>query len=80
MLQDFARRQKLRARTDGIKAQDYYLNPGRYVGVVIEDDGLTEEKFKAEMMNLQAELETLNSDARELESKIAENLRGLFNE
>lgn len=31
---------------DGIKDQDYSLNPGRYVGVGIEDDGLTEEEFK----------------------------------
>ena len=31
---------------DGIIDQDYSLNPGRYVGVVIEDDGMTEEEFK----------------------------------
>lgn len=64
---------------DGIKDQDYSLNPGRYVGVVIEDDGLTEEEFKTEMMSLQTELETLNQEARELENKILENLKGLFN-
>ena len=63
---------------DGIKDQDYSLNPGRYVGVVIEADGMTEEEFKAEMLSLQNELETLNTEARELESIIAENLRGLF--
>lgn len=63
---------------DGIKDQDYSLNPGRYVGVVIEDDGMTEEEFKAEVMNLQSELERLNAEARELENKISENLRGLF--
>lgn len=63
---------------DGIKDQDYSLNPGRYVGVVIEDDGLTEEEFKEEMLSLQAELELLNNEAKGLESKIAENLKGLF--
>lgn len=63
---------------DGIKDQDYSLNPGRYVGVVIEDDGMTEEEFKTEIMNLQSELEGLNAVARELENKISENLRGLF--
>lgn len=31
---------------DGIIDQDYSLNAGRYVGVVIEDDGMTEEEFK----------------------------------
>ncbi len=66
------------AGEDGIKDQDYSLNPGRYVGVVIEDDGLTEEEFKAEMLSLQAELEKLNGEARGLESKIAENLREIF--
>ena len=37
---------------DGIKDQDYSLNAGRYVGVVIEDDGMTEDEFKAEMQRL----------------------------
>ena len=31
---------------DGIIDQDYSLNAGRYVGVVIEDDGMTEEEYK----------------------------------
>lgn len=63
---------------DGIIDQDYSLNPGRYVGVVIEDDGMTEEEFKEEILSLNAELESLNSEAHELEKKIAENLKGLF--
>ncbi len=63
---------------DGIADQDYSLNPGRYVGVVIEDDGMTEEEFKTEMLSLNAELSKLNEEAHGLEQKIAENLRGLF--
>ena len=62
---------------DGIKDQDYSLNPGRYVGVVIEDDGMTEEEFKAEMLSLNKELSALNIEAKELEKKIADNLREL---
>lgn len=64
---------------DGIKDQDYSLNPGRYVGVVIEDDGMTEEEFKAEMLALNDELLSLNAEAQELEKKITDNLRELVN-
>ncbi|CQR75017.1 hypothetical protein SOV_35220 [Sporomusa ovata DSM 2662] len=62
---------------DGIKDQDYSLNPGRYVGVVIEDGGMTEEEFKAEMLLLSDELSILNAEAKKLEEKIADNLREL---
>lgn len=63
---------------DGIIDQDYSLNPGRYVGVVIEDDGITEEEFKAEMLSLNEELLKLNEDAHTLESKISNNLKELL--
>jgi len=64
---------------DGIIDQDYSLNPGRYVGVVIEDDGMTEDAFRMEMQSLHAELTTLNADAYDLEKTIAENLLSLIN-
>lgn len=63
---------------DGIIDQDYSLNAGRYVGVVIEDDGMTAEEFKAEMLALNEELTRLNADAATLEQVIASNLNGLF--
>lgn len=63
---------------DGIKDQDYSLNPGRYVGVVIEDDGLTQEEFKQRMMAYYTKLTELNKEAHGLENKIAENLKKLF--
>lgn len=63
---------------DGIKDQDYSLNPGRYVGVVIVDDGLTQEEFKQRMMAYYTKLTELNKEAHGLESKIAENLKELF--
>ena len=63
---------------DGIIDQDYSLNAGRYVGVVIEDDGMTAEEFKAEMLSLNSELEKLNGEARSLEEQISENLMELL--
>lgn len=63
---------------DGIVDQDYSLNAGRYVGVVIEDDGLTEEEFKAEMLSLNAELTALNAEASGLEDTIVANLKALL--
>ncbi|MDO4816250.1 MAG: class I SAM-dependent DNA methyltransferase [Bacillota bacterium] len=63
---------------DGIIDQDYSLNAGRYVGVVIEDDGMTEAEFKETMLGLNAELTALNAEAKKLEEQIAENMKGLF--
>ena len=65
---------------DGIKDQDYSLNAGRYVGVVIEDDGMTADEFKAEMQRLQSQYETLSAQAKDIEIEISENLKSLFGE
>lgn len=65
---------------DGIKEQDYSLNAGRYVGVVIEDDGMTKEEFKDTMLSLNNELEKLNQEAKQLEEQISLNIKGLFGE
>lgn len=62
---------------DGIKDQDYSLNAGRYVGVVIEDDGMTEEEFKVEMQNLRFEFETLNAEATNIANNISIKLKEL---
>ncbi len=62
---------------DGIIDQDYSLNPGRYVGVVIEDDGMTAEEFRDEVFNLNDEFKELSEEARELEKKIEKNLNKL---
>lgn len=65
---------------DGIRDQDYSLNAGRYVGVVIEDDGMTEDEFKAKMLGLNTELTDLSKEAGTLEKQIAYNLKELFGE
>ena len=65
---------------DGIIDQDYSLNAGRYVGVVIEDDGLTYEEFKEEMYSLNSEFTTLSVEAKKLEELITNNLKELLGE
>lgn len=61
-----------------IEEQDWSMNPGRYVGVVIEEDGLTEEEFLAEMKDRHITLESLNSNALELEKNISNNLKAIL--
>lgn len=60
-----------------VKEQEYSLNPGRYVGVVIEEDGKTEEEFIEEMLTMNDELNRLNQDAKELEGVINHNIKQL---
>ena len=61
-----------------VKEQEYSLNPGRYVGVVIEEDGKTEEEFIDEILASNEALIKLNHDAHVLEMVIAHNIRELF--
>lgn len=57
-----------------VKEQDYSLNPGRYVGVVIEEDGKTEEEFIEELIQLNGELESLSLEAQHLHQIISHNI------
>ncbi|MBR1655630.1 MAG: SAM-dependent DNA methyltransferase [Prevotella sp.] len=63
---------------DGIIDQDYSLNAGRYVGVVIEDDGMTEQEFAETMKGLNAEFKQLNEEALSFQSEIENNMKDLF--
>ncbi len=60
-----------------VREQEYSLNPGRYVGVVIEEDGKTEEEFLEEIVAMNDELNRLNQDSKELEDVINHNIRQL---
>jgi len=64
------------ATINEIETQGWSLNPGRYVGVAAraEDDF----DFKERLEEQNEELETLNSEARELEERIAENVAKLL--
>ena len=61
------------ADLDEIKEQDYSLNPGRYVGVVIEEDGKTEEEFVDEFVRLSDGLRLLENQAEDLSNLISAN-------
>jgi type I restriction enzyme M protein len=65
------------ATPEEVKEQDYSLNPGRYVGVVIEEDGKTEEEFLQDIQDLNDQLSALNSNANSLGSIIDSNVSQL---
>ena len=65
---------------DGIEDNDWSLNAGRYVGVVIEDDGMTSEEFRQEMLSLNHEFSKLNAEAEDLQKEIEKNIVELFGE
>lgn len=63
-----------------VKEQDYSLNPGRYVGVVIEEDGKTEEEFVEELLVMNEQLTSLGLQIRDLEKVIANNIAAITGE
>jgi type I restriction enzyme M protein len=65
------------ATLEEIEAQGWSLNPGRYVGTVVED--FDEEDFLETFTALNSELQKLNSEAQELERTIEENFLLLVN-
>lgn len=59
-----------------IEAQGWSLNPGRYVGV--GELAADEFDFSERLEELNEELETLGTEARELEDRIAENVAAML--
>jgi type I restriction enzyme M protein len=74
--QDVAGLCKVATRSE-IEAQSWSLNPGRYVGVA-EKLGVSDVEFAEQLEELNEELEVLNFEARELEERIAENVKMLL--
>jgi type I restriction enzyme M protein len=60
-----------------VMEQEYSLNPGRYVGVVIEEDGKTEEEFISEVLRLDDEIVQLNRTISQLQKNVAFNIKAL---
>ena len=63
-----------------VEEQEYSLNPGRYVGVLIEEDGKTEEEFLDEILQINDELESVSKGARQLDRIISKNIKLLAGE
>lgn len=68
------------AKPEDLKEQEYSLNPGRYVGVVIEEDGKTEEEFISDILNLDNEIAKLDRAAAELQKSISANIKVITGE
>ena len=64
------------ATIEVIEAQGWSLNPGRYVGVAAREED--DFDFFERLEELNEELEVLNSEARELEERIAENVTAIM--
>ena len=66
------------ATLEEIQEQDYSLNPGRYVGVVIEEDGMTEDEFTEDILTLHQHLQGLYTKAQGLQQRIDSNLKSFL--
>lgn len=69
---------KMADKTEYVDEQDYSLNAGRYVGVEIEDDKITNEEFMKKLISKSHCLNELNNNARIIEIKIESNLNQLI--
>lgn len=69
---------KLADQQEIIEEHDYSLNPGRYVGVEIEEDNLTEEEFSDKMNSFNTDLQELNKESSLLENQINSVISKLF--
>jgi type I restriction enzyme M protein len=65
------------AKPTEVKEQEYSLNPGRYVGVVLEEDGKTEEEFITEVLAIRDQLTALANTQTSLETVLSKNLEEL---
>jgi type I restriction enzyme M protein len=66
------------ANPQEIQKQDSSLNPGRYVGVVIEENGMTEDKFGEEVLTLHQRLQGLDAKSQGFQQMINANLNSFM--
>lgn len=65
---------KMADKTEYAEEQDYSLNAGRYVGVVIEGDDITKEEFLKRINSNLSQIKNLNSRSSDLEDFIVKSL------
>lgn len=63
-----------------IEEQDWSLNPGRYVGVVIEEDGKTEEEFLDDLAFMRDQLAALTESATDTSHLVLQNLQSVLSQ
>ncbi|WP_163118379.1 type I restriction-modification system subunit M [Acinetobacter pittii] len=66
------------ATPEDVIEQDYSLNAGRYVGVVIEEDGRTEEEFSNDLVISKDKFIELTNESKVLENLILSNLNQII--
>ncbi|WP_436516388.1 N-6 DNA methylase [Ekhidna sp. To15] len=71
---------KMADRSEYAEEQDYSLNAGRYVGVNVDEDELTDREFKQRLSEQSKQFLELSQSAQLLEQSIAKSLRSIMNE
>ncbi len=61
------------SRDEYVEEQDYSLNAGRYVGIAIDADDLSEKEFKAKLQSLKSKYDSLIEQTGLLEESIDRN-------
>lgn len=69
---------KVASKDEYVDEHDYSLNAGRYVGVALEDDSLSQKEFQKLIKEKHDELRKLNLEASELEKLIEQNFQEVF--
>ncbi|OGT38287.1 MAG: hypothetical protein A3F12_05250 [Gammaproteobacteria bacterium RIFCSPHIGHO2_12_FULL_38_14] len=63
--------EKLWAAAEQLRANDYSLNPGRYIEIIANE--MDDVDFETRMHELMAEFKNLTAEAHQLEAKIMED-------
>jgi type I restriction enzyme M protein len=70
---------KMADREEYADEQDYSLNAGRYVGIVLEDENVSGAEFQEVIQLKIRAFEKLNLSSNKLEGLIESNIKSLFN-